>query len=57
MGNKNVCYIRHVWTLNYNSDHLPHIPSLYLYFIILILLDNYRLSPPVASPSRVWQVG
>jgi len=57
MGNKNVSCIRQVWTLNYNSDHLPDIPSLYLYFIILILLDNYRWSPRVASPPRVWQVG
>ena len=57
MGTKNISCIRHVWTMNYNSDHLPDIPSLYLYVTILILLDNYRLSPPVASPPRVWQVG
>lgn len=53
MGNKNVTCMRHVSTVNYNSDHLPEIPSLYLYFIILISLDNYRLSPPVVSPPRV----
>jgi len=29
-------------TLNYDSDRLFDIPSLYLYFKTLILLDNYR---------------
>ena len=56
MGNKNISCKRQVSTLNYNSDYLPDTPSLYLYYTILILLDNYRLSPPVANPPRVWQV-